>query len=228
MPFLFGINYSLSTLFLLVSIVFMGPKNRFQMQIAELSKREVRLKDVFQKQVASFREAVYSLFGYRVDMATEAQGAGAAKSGSATFVLRPQFADSSRMQLMFCLHKGQMELLPTDFTERKLKREVETFIDRCISGQLVQATESLRAKVCSCLVALLCAAERMGMTFKLGWMQVQVYTSLYGQLDDGAFPKAEHVELSLNSLEDVDEEGRGKQSLQVAEACDAFQTVAYL
>ena len=34
------------------------------------------------------------------------------------------------MQLMFRFHKGKMELLPTEFTERKLKREVETFIDR--------------------------------------------------------------------------------------------------
>lgn len=98
--------------------------------MAELTKREARLKDVFQKQVANFREAVYCLFGYRVDMASEAQGADSAHKGAATFVLKPQFGDSSRMQLMFRFHKGRMELLPTDFTERKLKREVETFIDR--------------------------------------------------------------------------------------------------
>lgn len=88
------------------------------------------MKDVFQKQVAHFREAVSCLFGYRVDMASEAQVKEPSKKGETTFVLRPQFADDSRMQLMFRFHKGKMELLPTEFTERKLKREVETFIDR--------------------------------------------------------------------------------------------------
>ena len=98
--------------------------------MAELTKREARLKDVFQKQVANFREAVYCLFGYRMDMATEAQLAESSHKGAATFVLRPQYADSNRMQLIFRFCKGRMELLPTDFTERKMKREVETFIDR--------------------------------------------------------------------------------------------------
>lgn len=100
------------------------------MQIAELTKREARLKDVFQKQVANFREAVYCLFGYRVDMASESQARDPAQKGDTTFVLKPQFADSSRMQLMFRFHKGRMELVSTEFTERKLKREVETFIER--------------------------------------------------------------------------------------------------
>lgn len=98
------------------------------LQIAEITKREARLKDVFQKQVANFREAVYCLFGYRVDMVTEASDS--SQKGTATFVLRPQFAESNRMQLMFRFKKGKMELLPTEFTDRKLKREVETFIDR--------------------------------------------------------------------------------------------------
>ncbi len=100
------------------------------MQIADLTKREARLKDVFQKQVGNFREAVSCLFGYRVDMAAEAQVKEGMQKGDTTFVLRPQFADNSRMQLMFRFHKGKMELLPTEFTQRKLKREVETFIER--------------------------------------------------------------------------------------------------
>ena len=99
-------------------------------QVADLTKRGARLKDVFQKQVGNFREAVSCLFGYRVDMASEAQGREAPQKGETTFVLRPQFADNSRMQLMFRFRKGKMELLPTEFTERKLKREVETFIER--------------------------------------------------------------------------------------------------
>lgn len=97
--------------------------------MAELAKREQRLKDVFQRQVANFREAVYLLFGYRVDMAAEAA---APRSSEATsFVLRPQHAASSREQLVFQLRGGRMGLVPTDFTAKKLKREVETFIERC-------------------------------------------------------------------------------------------------
>ena len=88
------------------------------------------MKDVFQKQVSNFREAVSCLFGYRVDMASEAQAKEVSNKGETTFILRPQFADNSRMQIMFRFRKGKMELLPTEFTERKLKREVETFIDR--------------------------------------------------------------------------------------------------
>ena len=70
-------------------------------QVNELTKREARLKDVFQKQVTNFREAVYLLFGYRVDMAAEASSSKSTKSQAASFVLRPQHPDSSRAQLVF-------------------------------------------------------------------------------------------------------------------------------
>ena len=100
------------------------------MQVADITKREVRLKDVFQQQVANFREAVYCLFGYRVDMAAEATSAASSRAAPTTFILRPQHADSSHMQLMFQFKGKRMELLPTDYTTRKLKREVETFIVR--------------------------------------------------------------------------------------------------
>lgn len=88
------------------------------------------MKDVFQQQVANFREAVFCLFGYRVDMAAEAQAPGSTKKAATTFVLKPQHAENGRMQLVFHFRGGKMELLPTDFTNRKLKREVETFVDR--------------------------------------------------------------------------------------------------
>ena len=35
------------------------------LQIAELTKKETRLKEVFQQATANFREAVFCLFGYR-------------------------------------------------------------------------------------------------------------------------------------------------------------------
>ena len=67
---------------------------------------------------------------HRVDMATEAQAAGSTKKGATTFVLKPQNAENARQQLVFKFRGGRMELLPTDFTNRKLKREVETFVER--------------------------------------------------------------------------------------------------
>lgn len=39
--------------------------------MAELERREARLKEVFTAQVATFREACYCLFGYRLDMASQ-------------------------------------------------------------------------------------------------------------------------------------------------------------
>ena len=41
------------------------------MQVKDLEKREIRLKEVFKTQVSNFREACYCLFGYRVDMASQ-------------------------------------------------------------------------------------------------------------------------------------------------------------
>lgn len=89
---------------------------------------------MFQEQAANFREAVYLLFGYRVDMAAEAASAHSTKPQSTSFVLRPQHADSPRMQLLFQLRRGRMELVPTEYSTRRLQREVETFIERCASN----------------------------------------------------------------------------------------------
>jgi mitotic spindle assembly checkpoint protein MAD1 len=41
--------------------------------VAEAEKREARLKEVFKAQVSNFREACFCLFGYRVDMASQAR-----------------------------------------------------------------------------------------------------------------------------------------------------------
>lgn len=43
------------------------------MQVAEAERREARLKEVFKAQVSNFREACFCLFGYRVDMASQAR-----------------------------------------------------------------------------------------------------------------------------------------------------------
>ncbi len=42
------------------------------MQVRDLEKQQSRLKEVFKTQVSNFREACYCLFGYRIDMASQA------------------------------------------------------------------------------------------------------------------------------------------------------------
>lgn len=102
-------------------------------QVAELEKREMRLKEVFKKQITNFREACYFIFGYRIDMASEATPVAAGTGGAVptTFVLKPQHADSPEDQLLFKLSRsGKMELLPNKYTSRRLTTEVDTFINR--------------------------------------------------------------------------------------------------
>ena len=59
-------------------------------QVADAEKKEQRLKEVFKKQITSFREACYTLFGYRVDMASEATPAAGTGVVPTTFCLTPQ------------------------------------------------------------------------------------------------------------------------------------------
>ncbi|KAL4423583.1 hypothetical protein ABPG77_004623 [Micractinium sp. CCAP 211/92] len=103
-----------------------GETNLLRRRVAELQKGMERLQQVFNKQITLFREAVYILFGYRVEMATDP----AAREFKAQFVLRPQHAEDGAAQLVFrMLRDNRMVLVPTDLSAR-LQREVETFIDR--------------------------------------------------------------------------------------------------
>ena len=104
-----------------------GETNLLRRKVAELQKGLERLQQVFNKQITLFREAVYILFGYRVEMATDP----GARDFKAQFVLRPQHAEGAGQQLVFrLLRDGRMVLVPTDFSSSQLAREVETFIDR--------------------------------------------------------------------------------------------------
>ena len=62
----------------------------FALQISEAERKEQRLKEVFKKQITNFREACYTLFGYRVDMASEATAAAGTGVVPTTFCLTPQ------------------------------------------------------------------------------------------------------------------------------------------
>ncbi|KAK9907279.1 hypothetical protein WJX75_000576 [Coccomyxa subellipsoidea] len=104
-------------------------KTLLERKVSELEKRESRLKEVFKTQVSNFREACFCLFGYRVDMASQATSKGGPPP--TTFVLKPQHADDPQAQLLFKMDpNGGMALLPNDFTTKHLPREVETFITR--------------------------------------------------------------------------------------------------
>lgn len=89
-----------------------GSSERLRVQIAEVEKREKRLKEVFNAQVVSFREAVFFLFGYRVDMASKATSAAKAASAPTTFVLTPQVRSAAASNcLIFIITKALPEWL---------------------------------------------------------------------------------------------------------------------
>lgn len=48
-----------------------GEASLLRRKVAELTKGQERLQQVFNKQITIFREAVLALFGYRVEMATD-------------------------------------------------------------------------------------------------------------------------------------------------------------
>ncbi|EFN59200.1 hypothetical protein CHLNCDRAFT_138125, partial [Chlorella variabilis] len=103
-----------------------GEASLLRRKVAELQKGMDRLQQVFNKQITLFREGVYTLFGFRVEMATDP----AAREFKAQFVLRPQHAEDAASQLVFrMLRDNRMVLVPTELSGR-LQREVETFIDR--------------------------------------------------------------------------------------------------
>lgn len=59
-----------------------------------MEKREQRLREVFKERIDAFREACFALFGYRIDMVSEATAAGAGVGAAPSYVtLRPQHAD---------------------------------------------------------------------------------------------------------------------------------------
>ncbi|GLI71624.1 hypothetical protein VaNZ11_016893 [Volvox africanus] len=113
-------------------------------KVEECEKAMNRLKMVFKERITVFREACYSLFGYRVDMTAEATVAADAAGAPTTFTLKPQHADDPAALLVFrCTSGGgRMELVPNTFTRERLAREVETFVRKfnCIPALTANLT----------------------------------------------------------------------------------------
>jgi mitotic spindle assembly checkpoint protein MAD1 len=104
-----------------------GEASLLRRRVAEAQKASDRLQQVFTRQIGTFREAVLGLFGYRVEMTTDP----AARECRAQFVLRPAAADEAGAELAFrMLRDGRLVLAPTEYSGRRLAREVETFVDR--------------------------------------------------------------------------------------------------
>lgn len=94
-------------------------------RVAELQKASDRLQQVFRRQITAFREAVYLLFGYRVEMEAEPRGGVRAR-----LTLRPQHEEESAALRFDLLRTGGVALVPTELSSGRMAREVETFIDR--------------------------------------------------------------------------------------------------
>ena len=104
-----------------------GEANLLRRRLAESQKTSDRLQQVFTKQIATFRDAIKGLFGYSVEMTSDP----AAKETRAQFILRPQHADEAGAELAFkMLRDGRIAFVKTEYSTRRLAREVETFVER--------------------------------------------------------------------------------------------------
>ena len=97
---------------------------------ADSSKLNLRLKEMFRERITSFREAVYLLTGYKVDLlfANEAGGG----STHPRLRLRSMYAESPEDSLLFQWRGEALELMQTPFAE-KLDHRMLEHLRRCNS-----------------------------------------------------------------------------------------------
>lgn len=104
-----------------------GEANLLRKRLAEGQKATDRLQQVFTRQITTFREAMLGLFGYRVEMISDP----GSRDQRGQFTLRPQYVDEPGAEIAFrMLRDGRLVLVPTDYSARRLAREVETFLNR--------------------------------------------------------------------------------------------------
>ena len=108
-------------------------------RVADLEKREQRYMAMFKKQIWNFREAVYLIFGYKVDMGEDTA------TGMPTATLRSKFAaredelitirvEPAKVRATGAAGGGKVDLLPTPYAETpEVKLMVDTFVGRCRS-----------------------------------------------------------------------------------------------
>ena len=107
--------------------------------VADLEKREQRYMAMFKKQIWNFREAVYLIFGYKVDMGEDKA------TGMPTATLRSKFAaredelitiraEPAKVGATGAAGGGKADLHPTPYAETpEVKLMVDTSVGRCRS-----------------------------------------------------------------------------------------------
>jgi hypothetical protein len=93
------------------------------------SKLNLRLKEMFRERITSFREAVYLLLGYKVDLLFANE---AGSSALPRLRLRSMYAESPDDSLLFQWRGDTLELMQTPFAERLDHRLLE-HLRRCNS-----------------------------------------------------------------------------------------------
>ena len=96
--------------------------------VGNMEEKNRELKALFKQHMSWFREAIYLLTGWKVDMK---QGAGGGKE-QATIKLRSVFAEREDDMLMFSWGSGGLELLETTFVKR-LDTKIFTYLRTCKS-----------------------------------------------------------------------------------------------
>ncbi|EGG14791.1 mitotic spindle assembly checkpoint protein 1 [Cavenderia fasciculata] len=120
--------------------------NGLRIQISENDKKMDRLKQVFKLKIHEFREAVYALFGFKIDMDTnnlyKLQSMYAEKESDFLIFQRAQSSSLSNDKKV-----GRMELMETEFTNT-LDKEVRAYLFKCkcIPAFLSQITIDLFSK----------------------------------------------------------------------------------
>ncbi len=120
-------------------------------QIVDIEKREKRLKEVFNAQIVSFREAVFFLFGYRVDMASKAISTTKAGSAPTTFVLTPPVGAPAD-RLLHVLSENPRYTTTLHGTNCALHGKLQRTLQSLVRGQwveLLQLPDAERAADCA-------------------------------------------------------------------------------
>ena len=94
---------------------------------ADSNKLNQRLKEIFSERISSFREAVYLLFGYKVDLYTCDTDNNSNDKNIRRLRLRSMYAESSEDILLFQWNNNTLELLETTFAS-KLDNKLINFL----------------------------------------------------------------------------------------------------
>eukprot|EP01089_Gocevia_fonbrunei_P004885 TRINITY_DN14974_c0_g1_i1.p1 TRINITY_DN14974_c0_g1~~TRINITY_DN14974_c0_g1_i1.p1 ORF type:complete len:173 (+),score=55.27 TRINITY_DN14974_c0_g1_i1:64-519(+) len=120
-------------------------KEEIERKLKDVEKIKDRVMQISKKKITEFREAVYQLFGWKIEYFEEGR--------RKRFRLKSMYSERENDYLMFEKEGKGFDLLGTDFSER-LDDEVQTYLVKC---------NSIPAFVCNVTVDLFNRT-----TFKMG------------------------------------------------------------